>query len=249
MKAVILIPARYASSRLPAKPLADIEGKTLIQRVYEQALKSALASQVVVATDNTEIFNHLTSIGYNVIMTSDTHQSGTDRIAEACQSVDADVVINIQGDEPLIQPEQIDDLIRTFHNPEIQIATQRFKIEQETDIFDYNVVKVVCDKNDRALYFSRQAIPACRDLPYREWMLQTTYFRHIGIYGYRKSILEELTKLPKSALERAEFLEQLRWLEHGYHIHCPETAFHSIGVDTAEDLEKVRAIVRFIEQS
>ncbi len=249
MNAAILIPARYASSRLPAKPLADIEGKTLIQRVYEQAKKSKLASQVAVATDSREIFNHLSSTGAHVIMTSDKHQSGTDRIAEASLSVEADIIINIQGDEPLIQPEQIDDLIRVFTNQEIQIATQRFKIEQETDIFDFNIVKVVCDKNDRALYFSRQAIPACRDFPFRDWMLQTTYFRHIGIYGYRKSVLDAITKLPKSALESVELLEQLRWLENGYNIYCPETTYHSIGVDTAEDLEKVRAIVRFIEQS
>ncbi len=248
MNAAILIPARYASSRLHAKPLADIEGKTLIQRVYEQATKSHLAGLVAIATDSLEIFDHLDALGAHVIMTSDSHQSGTDRIAEASRHIDADIIINIQGDEPLIQPEQIDDLIRTFNNPEIHIATQRFKIERESDIFDFNVVKVVCDKNDKALYFSRQAIPACRDFPYREWMNQATYFRHIGIYGYRKSVLHDITSLPKSGLESVEFLEQLRWLENGYNIYCPETEYQSIGVDTAEDLEKVRAIIRFIEK-
>lgn len=228
-----------ASSRLPGKPLEDLLGKSMIQRVYEQASKSRLAVDVIVATDHADIYHHVLGFGGKSVMTSSTHLSGTDRVAEAAAFADGDVIINLQGDEPLINPKQIDDLIEQFEQPEVEIATQKIKIESAEALFDYNVVKVVTDKHGRALYFSRQAIPAHRDSAFRKWLEQTHYFRHVGIYGYRKNTLFELTALAPSILEMAESLEQLRWLENGYTIHCSETQYHSVGVDTPEDLEKV----------
>lgn len=243
MTAAIIIPARMASTRLPRKPLADILGKSMIERVYKRCKAAKYADEVIIATDHDEILLHAQRFGARAVMTSPLHTSGTDRIGEAALMTDADIIVNVQGDEPLIDPGQIDELIEKFENPEVNIATQKIKMGAEDPLFDYNVVKVVTDLQHRALYFSRQAIPAFRDLPFREWASQTDYYRHVGIYAFRSPTLQALVKLSPTGLERAESLEQLRWLAHGYTIHCFETAFQSQSVDTAEDLEKVIQIL------
>jgi 3-deoxy-manno-octulosonate cytidylyltransferase (CMP-KDO synthetase) len=243
VKTTIIIPSRLASSRLPEKALADIFGKSLIMRVYRQALKSKLADEVIIATDHAKIFDHVSSLGAKVTMTSPNHISGTDRIAEVSSSLDSDIIINLQGDEPLINPIQIDDLIEVMRGENVQIGTQCRLIDDADLLFDYNVVKVVRDFHHRALYFSRQALPAFRDVKYEQWFDKTKYYRHIGLYGFKKDVLTEITKLAPSSYELAESLEQLRWLQNGYSIHCHETMYDSIGVDTPDDLERVRDIV------
>jgi 3-deoxy-manno-octulosonate cytidylyltransferase (CMP-KDO synthetase) len=240
MKTSIIIPARLASTRLPEKALADIFGKSLVMRVYHQAKKSLLAAEVFIATDHEKIYNHVVSEGGHAIMTSTHHQSGTDRISEVASNLDSDIILNLQGDEPLIHPGQIDDLIKNMQHPEVLIGTQCQKIHDVDMLFDYNVVKVVRDKDNRALYFSRQAIPAIREAGYKHWLGLTDYYRHIGMYGYKRNVLLDITKLPVTSYETTESLEQLRWLQHGYRVHCFETTFSSIGVDTPEDLERVR---------
>jgi len=247
MKIALIVPARLHSTRLPEKPLADIAGKSLIIRVVEQGLKCRNITGVWVATDHESIFEHVRQAGYQAVMTSKDHVSGTDRIAEAASSIDADVFINIQGDEPLIHPRQIEDLAAVFQNQDIQIATQMNVIRQPEEVFDYNKVKVVTDIYHKALYFSRQAIPAFRDLPYKDWFAQAVYYKHVGIYAFRKEALLKITQLSTGFLEKAESLEQLRWLENGYHVHCFLTEYESVGVDTQEDLDKVNAIVRMME--
>jgi 3-deoxy-manno-octulosonate cytidylyltransferase (CMP-KDO synthetase) len=246
MKTVIIIPSRLHSQRLPEKPLADIEGKTMIQRVYEQALLCRNVSEVIVATDEIKIFNHLNSLGYQVVITDKNHVSGTDRVAEVATGTDADVIINVQGDEPLINPLQIEELIDVFKDNNVKIATQMTLIKDQNEVFDFNKVKVVTDINHKTLYFSRQAIPARRDLPFSQWFSSTNYYKHIGMYGFRRDTLLSITKLSPSYLEKMESLEQLRWLEAGFTIHCFPTAFESFGVDTPEDLEKVAAVVRMM---
>lgn len=243
MKTSIIIPARLASTRLPEKPLADLFGKSLVQRVYEQALKVDAATDVIIATDHTKIFDHVQGFGGKVVMTATSHVSGTDRIAEVASKIDSDIIINLQGDEPLIHPDQINALIVLMEKPDVAIGTQCQAISSNEQLFDYNIVKVVRDYNDRALYFSRQAIPAFRDKAYKEWMSSTPYFRHIGMYGFKREILNKLTQLSASSYEKVESLEQLRWLQHGFQIHCIETNFQSIGVDTPDDLENVRDIL------
>jgi 3-deoxy-manno-octulosonate cytidylyltransferase (CMP-KDO synthetase) len=240
---VIIIPARMASSRLPNKPLIEICGVSLIMRVYNKALQSKLANDVIVATDHQDIYDHIKHNGGKAMMTSTDHQSGTDRIAELSHVIDHDVIINVQGDEPLINPNQIDDLIAMFENKTIEIATQCKRIIDLESVFDFNIVKVVRDNEDRALYFSRQAIPAMRDLKFDQWPLHHNYFRHIGIYGFRKTILSTLTEIKPTSYEISESLEQLRWLQSGYKIHCRETHYDSIGVDIPEDVEKVENII------
>lgn len=243
MKTSIIIPARLGSTRLPEKALADIFGKSLVMRVYQQAKKSLLATEVIIATDHEKIYHHVVSEGGKVMMTSPDHTSGTDRIAEVASLLDSDIIINLQGDEPLIHPAQIDELIKNMYRPEVFIGTQCQKIEDGDLLFDYNVVKVVRDKNNKALYFSRQAIPAIRDAGYKYWLGLTDYYRHIGMYGFKKDVLLEITKLTGTTYDVAESLEQLRWLQHGYPVHCFDTHYTSVGVDTAEDLEKVRDLV------
>ncbi|MFN8339616.1 MAG: 3-deoxy-manno-octulosonate cytidylyltransferase [Saprospiraceae bacterium] len=243
MKTSIIIPARMASTRLPEKPLADILGKSLIMRVYLQAMKLGPDTDVIVATDHPKIFNHVHTHGGKVMMTSESHISGTDRIAEVAATLDSDIIINLQGDEPLVAPQQIAELIALVSKPNVSIGTQCLAIESAEDLFDYNVVKVVRDYQDKALYFSRQAIPAFRDLPYNQWMNKVAYFRHVGMYGFKRETLLELTKLSPTSYEKSESLEQLRWLQHGYDVHCVETNFKSVGVDTPDDLEKVRDLV------
>jgi len=235
----IVIPARLQSTRLPEKPLVDLLGTSLIMRVYRQAIKVPHIRQVIVATDDAKIFEHVINHGGQAMMTDTSHTSGTDRIGEVALSLDVDYIINVQGDEPLIDPRQISDFIEFMQDIGADIATQCIRIHREEDLFDYNVVKVVKDINSKALYFSRQAIPAIRDVGYDQWLKKSNYFKHIGIYGFKREVLLALVKLPMSALEVSESLEQLRWLENGYSIHCQETTYSSIGVDTPDDIEKV----------
>jgi len=240
MDIIGIIPARYASSRFPGKPLADIAGKSMIQRVYERCLLSNSLSSVVVATDDERIMDHVRSFGGNVILTSSSHSSGTDRCAEAAGHFpDADIVINIQGDEPFIQPEQIDLLAGCFKSEDTEIATLVKKIDSYEELVNRNTPKVVIDKAGKALYFSRNTIPFQRDIPENKWLENQTYYKHIGIYGFRVKTLQQLTRLPVSSLEKAEALEQLRWLENGYSIQTAETRYPSYGIDSPEDIVQV----------
>ncbi|MGK6351096.1 3-deoxy-manno-octulosonate cytidylyltransferase [Parapedobacter sp. DT-150] len=250
MKIIGIIPARYASSRFPGKPLVDIQGKSMVQRVYEQATKSERLHEVVVATDDERIFSHVTAFGGKVLMTADTHQSGTDRCAEVL-SVYAgfDIAINIQGDEPYIDPIQIELVAGCFENPDVQIATLVKKITALSELYNTGIPKVVVDRTGQAIYFSRQTIPFQRNAPSQDWLHLHPYYKHIGIYGYRASVLAELTKLPVSSLEKAEALEQLRWVENGYTIQTAETTLETIAVDTPEDLERLKAFPQSPENS
>jgi 3-deoxy-manno-octulosonate cytidylyltransferase (CMP-KDO synthetase) len=242
MKITGIIPARYASTRFPGKPLVDIEGKTMIRRVYEQALKAKTLSDVIVATDDERIFKEIERFGGKVMMTSQTHQNGTERCAEVAAKLDADVIINIQGDEPFIQPEQIDLLANVFKVKLEAPSIATLIKEHPFHVFDETLtnparVKVVVNNNLEALYFSRATIPFLRD---SSKALSTTFYKHIGIYGFRKEVLLQLVKLPPSHLELAESLEQLRWLENGYKIQCAITDMESASVDVPEDLEGLR---------
>lgn len=241
MKIIGIIPARYASTRFPGKPLIDIGGKSMIQRVYEQAKKTSSLSAVVVATDDARIENHVKSFGGEVVMTSEAHQSGTDRCFEAIQkfSSNADIVINIQGDEPFIQPEQIDLVASCFDTQEVQIATLVKKITAEQDLFNVNIPKVVLNTKGDAIYFSRQTIPFIRSKETYEWLVSNTFYKHIGIYAYRTQILAQITRLNPSSLELAEGLEQLRWLENGYSIRTKPTDFENVAIDVPDDLKKL----------
>lgn len=242
MNIIGIIPSRFGSTRFPGKPLADINGTSMIQRVYEQAKKSKRLTDIVVATDDERIFKHMTEFGGKVIMTQPTHQSGTDRCAEIVakdENQDWVVVINIQGDEPYIQPEQIDQLCGCFDDPTTQLATLVNEIKSSDELFNHNNVKVILNKYKDAIYFSRSPIPYCRNFPEQEWIKQNTYYRHIGIYGYRRDTLLEIAQLPKTKLEITESLEQLRWIENGYKIKAEITTFESIAIDTPEDLLKV----------
>ena len=246
MKVLGIIPARFQSSRFPGKPLAMIGSKAMIQRVYEQASKAF--DDVAVATDDDRIFQKVISFNGKAVMTSESHQSGTDRTAEAALTYHQlntkktfDVVVNIQGDEPFIRPQQLQQLAATFEDPSVQIATLVKKIETEEELFNENAVKVVKNSSDGALYFSRFPIPFMRGSDQKDWVKKHTYFKHIGVYAYRYSVLQEITKLPQSSLELSEKLEQNRWLENGYKIKVSETDFQSLAVDTPEDLEKIIA--------
>lgn len=241
MKFIGIIPARYSSSRFPGKPLADMAGKPMIQRVYEQ-VKLAL-DEVWVATDDTRILEAVEAFGGNAVMTSASHKSGTDRCKEAYQKInkDFDVVINIQGDEPFIQPEQINTIKDCFDTPNIELATlvKPFKKEDSFEaLFNNNSPKVVINKNNEAIYFSRSIIPYIRDVHHTEWLDKHTFYKHIGMYAYRVDILNKITELPQSSLELAESLEQLRWIENGYRIKVGYTNVETIGIDTPDDMEK-----------
>lgn len=231
-----------ASTRLPEKPLADIVGKSLIEHVYLKAIQVKDA-EVIVATDDARIYDHVFAFGGKAAMTSSEHQSGTDRIAEVASGLDSDIIINLQGDEPMINPKQIEELIQLMQMPHVEIGTQCVKLDDPQALFDYNVVKVVRDYDHKALYFSRQAIPAFRDLKYEAWIEKADYFKHVGMYGFKREALMKITTLPPSELEKTESLEQLRWLQHGFNIYCKETTYASIGVDTIEDLNHVREIM------
>ncbi len=239
-----IIPARYASSRLPGKPLLLIGGKPMIQLVYEQARKSL--DTVYVATDDERIFNAVHSFGGKAVMTSPLHQSGTDRCAEAANKIaeetgtEIDVVINIQGDEPFVRPEQTDLLISCFADPSVEIATLVKKVEPGEDILDPNQPKVIIDSLGNAIYFSRAAIPYIRDSGMSDWTYKHIYYKHPGLYGYKMATLNTITRLPTSPLEAAESLEQNRWLENGFKIRTGITIWDSISIDTPEDLERAR---------
>lgn len=241
MNIIGIIPSRYASTRFPAKPLIDIAGKSMIQRVYEQAKKSKSLADVVVATDDKRIEEHVRSFGGNVVMTKESHQSGTDRCFEAVQkySSSADVVINIQGDEPFIQPEQIDLVASCFSSESTQIATLVSIMKSQDDLFNPTVPKVIITNTKEAIYFSRHAIPFVRGKEEAEWLSTTTFYKHIGIYAYRTKVLAEITALKQSSLELAESLEQLRWIENGYKIKVEVTDLESVAIDTPEDLKKL----------
>ena len=237
MKILGIIPARYASTRFPGKPLVDIAGKSMTQRVYEQAKKCTHLTEVIVATDDERIFKHVIAFGGIAIMTSPDHQSGTDRCAEvALQYPQYDVIINIQGDEPYIDPEQISKLAACFNNTETQIATLVKKVKSIDELLNPNSPKVVINKLSEAVYFSRSPLPHIRGQEQENWLDYYTYFKHIGIYGYRADILQQITKLPVSPLEKAESLEQLRWIENGYRIKIAETELETYSVDTPGDL-------------
>ncbi|MGF7074820.1 3-deoxy-manno-octulosonate cytidylyltransferase [Mucilaginibacter sp. 3215] len=236
-----IIPARYASSRFPGKPLVDIGGKTMIQRVYEQAKKCRSLSEVIVATDDDRIFNHVNGFGGIAVMTGANHQSGTDRCAEVARLHPGyDVIINIQGDEPFIDPEQITKLTACFNDPETQLATLVKRILTEQELHNTNSPKVVINKLSEAIYFSRATLPHIRGQEPENWLEFHTFFKHIGIYGYRADILQEVTKLPVSPLEKAESLEQLRWIDNGYRIKVAETELETHAVDVPEDLERLK---------
>lgn len=247
MKFVAIIPARYASTRFPGKPLADIGGKPMIQRVYEQVKKAV--SEVWVATDDPRIFDAVESFGGKAVMTSPDHKSGTDRIQEAFLKIntDSDVVINVQGDEPFIQPEQVEALKACFDNSNVELATlvKPFRKEDGFEVlFNPNSPKVVINKKNEAIYFSRSIVPYIRDVHHTEWLDKHIFFKHIGMYAYRSDILGEITKLPQSSLEKAESLEQLRWIENGYKIRVGYTDIETIGIDTPEDMEKALALLK-----
>jgi 3-deoxy-manno-octulosonate cytidylyltransferase (CMP-KDO synthetase) len=237
-----IIPVRYHSSRFPGKALADVHGKTMVQRVYEQAMLAEGLDRVVVATDHLKIFDHINEIGGKVCMTSEDHPSGTDRCREAME-LEPDgynFVVNIQGDQPFIDPRQIDDLCKNLV-PDVQIATQARRIEMQELLIDPNCVKVIIDSQGKAIYFSRSPLPFQRAHSVDKWISLHQYYQHIGIYAYRSDILREITQLAMSPLEQAEGLEQLRWLENGYSIKVLTTNYQAQGIDTPEDLEKALA--------
>ena len=240
-----IIPARYASSRFPGKPLADIGGITMIERVYRQVKKEL--DQVFVATDDDRIFDTVQSFGGKAIMTSTEHRSGTDRVNEAYHEIDTDanIIINIQGDEPFVAPEQIATIKKCFDDPDTQIATLARKYDAANGfegLFDPNKVKVIFDNNDFAIYFSRAILPYVRNYKWNEWLQHRDFYIHVGMYAYRSDVLDNVTKLPQSSLELAESLEQLRWLQNGYKIKVALTDAPTFGIDTPEDLEQAKKL-------
>jgi 3-deoxy-manno-octulosonate cytidylyltransferase (CMP-KDO synthetase) len=237
MKAIAVIPARLASTRLPRKMLREIGGKPLIGVVYEAVCTCSLLSDVIVATDSEEIMAACLAFGWNAQMTSSAHRSGTERVHEVSSRESADVYINVQGDEPMVRAEQIESLLQVMENPAAQVGTLMTPAA-EVDIPNPNAVKVVTDLNKRALYFSRATIPFDRD------GTRPRYFKHLGLYAYRKSALDRFVNLPESSLEKSERLEQLRFLENGISIYVGETPHDSIGVDTEEDLQRVIRILQ-----
>ena len=249
MKFIGIIPARYASTRFPGKPLAMLGGRTVIQRVYEQA--TAILDEAYVATDDERIFQAVEQFGGRAIMTRADHKSGTDRIEEAAEKIgtQADVIINIQGDEPFIQKSQIETLMHLFDEPSTQIGTLGKRFESIEAAMNPNSPKIVTDKRGFALYFSRSIIPYVRGKEQSEWLQHFPYLKHLGLqhfpylkhlglYAYRREVLQEVTQLPQSPLEIAESLEQLRWLENGYRIRVGLTDVETVGIDTPEDLQR-----------
>lgn len=241
MNFVGIIPARYASTRFPGKPLAKLGGKTVIERVYRQVSK--VLDYVYIATDSEQIFNTVISFGGNAIMTSPNHKSGTDRVEEAVNKIGKkfDVIINIQGDEPFIHESQIKTICECFDDPQTMIATLGRPFSNNDTIAELenpNSPKIVCDNNNFAMYFSRSIIPYIRNVEKQEWLNSFNYLKHIGLYAYRRNVLLEITQLKQSSLEIAESLEQLRWLQNGYKIKVGITEIETIGIDTPEDLQK-----------
>ncbi len=244
MKVLGIIPSRYASTRFPGKALADVCGKTMVQRVYEQTMATAGVEMVVVATDDDRIVRNVESFGGSVMLTSSNHTNGTSRCCEVVEKLEDqgltfDVIINIQGDEPLIQPEQIGRLIALFQDEKTDIATLIHPIEEADQLMNPNVVKVVTGVQKQALYFSRQVIPFVRGEKTENWPGKTDFYKHLGIYAYRTSVLKKIVLLPPGRLEQAESLEQLRWLENDFVIKADITDYEGVGVDTPEDLTKL----------
>lgn len=238
MKFTAVIPARYASTRFPGKPLAMLGGKTVIQRVYEQA--ASVLSEVYVATDDERILSAVEAFGGRAVMTRADHQSGTDRIEEAVEKTgtQADVIINVQGDEPFIQPSQIKTLMALFDDPQTQIGTLGKRFDSMDAVSNPNSPKIVTDHRGFALYFSRSVIPFIRGIETDEWLSHYPFLKHLGVYAYRRKVLAEVTRLPQGQLEKAESLEQLRWLENGYRIRVGLTDVETVGIDTPADLER-----------
>lgn len=242
-KIIGIIPSRYASTRFPGKPLVMISGKSMVERVYLQAKSCKALDRVIVATDDKRIYNHVLEFGGDVMLTSSNHNTGTDRLAEVISRLEEqgevfDIAINIQGDEPFIQPTQIEKVINVFQTSEAEISTLVKAIENPEDIFNPNVVKVVVGIKGKALYFSRSPIPFQRGVEQPSWHEKGMFFKHIGIYGYRTKTLLELVKIEPSPLELAESLEQLRWLYNEYNIYTQQTDIETIGIDTPDDLSK-----------
>ena len=246
MKFIAIIPARYASTRFPGKPLALLGGKPVIQRVYEQAV--SVLGQACVATDDDRILQTVEAFGGCAVMTSTAHRSGTDRIEEAARKLetDADVIINIQGDEPFIQASQIETLCRLFDDPETEIGTLGKRFESIEAAENPNSPKIVTDLRGYALYFSRSIIPFIRGEERGEWLRHYPFLKHLGIYAYRREVLTAITQLPQSPLEIAESLEQLRWLQNGYRIKVGETDVETVGIDTPDDLQRAEEFLRSI---
>lgn len=238
MRVLGVIPARYASSRFPGKPLAEIHGKSMIQRVYDQAVSAGVFASVVVATDDERIFDHVNSFGGMVLMTLPSHESGTERCLEVLQKAEGeyDAVVNIQGDEPYIHPEQLQDICEIIARPDVEIATLVKRIQDADTILNPNRVKVVMNDRNEALYFSRSPIPHAREHKIEDWLGAHDYYKHIGLYAYTSETLNEIVHMEPGMLERTERLEQLRWLERGKRIVCGFTRHDSFGVDTPDDL-------------
>ena len=251
MKFTAVIPARYASTRFPGKPLAMLGGKTVIQRVYEQA--ASVLSEVYVATDDERILSAVEAFGGRAVMTRTDHKSGTDRIEEAVEKIEkqgmdkegqGDVIINIQGDEPFVQPSQIKTLMSLFDDPETQIGTLGKRFESMEAVQNPNSPKIVTDHRGFALYFSRSVIPFIRGIEVEDWLSHYPFLKHLGVYAYRREVLAEVTKLPQGVLEKAESLEQLRWLENGYRIRVGMTEVETVGIDTPADLERAEQFLK-----
>ena len=251
MKFTAVIPARYASTRFPGKPLAMLGGKTVIQRVYEQA--ASVLSDVYVATDDERILSAVEAFGGRAVMTRTDHKSGTDRIEEAVEKIEkqgmdkegqSDVIINIQGDEPFVQPSQIKTLMALFDDPETQIGTLGKRFESMEAVQNPNSPKIVTDHRGFALYFSRSVIPFIRGIEVEDWLSHYPFLKHLGVYAYRREVLAEVTKLPQGVLEKAESLEQLRWLENGYRIRVGMTDVETVGIDTPADLDRAEQFLK-----
>ncbi len=236
-KTAALIPARYASTRLPAKLVQDLGGKSVIQRTYLSTVEAGIFDEVWVVTDHDEIASQIEEVGGSVFFSKKLHESGSDRIAEALSEVEAELIVNVQGDEPFQDKKSLRDLVAVFQDPEIKVASLMCRISEE-DAQNPNAVKVVLDWKSNALYFSRSPIPYNRNQ-----IKELSYWKHIGVYAYRREILQEFTSWSKSFLEQTELLEQLRLLEKGIKIRMVETSHQAVAIDTAEDLEKARKIV------
>lgn len=250
MKIIGIIPARFASSRFPGKPLAKIGAFSMIQRVYQQVEAANYINKTIVATDDNRIFEHIKDFGGNVMMTSSKHQSGTERCAEVIEKLENengesyDIAINIQGDEPFIQPQLIDDVAQfLIKNSQFDIATAAKKITDNETLFNPNVVKAVFSKRAKAIYFSRQTIPYVRGKSTNNWLTEQDFYKHIGIYAFTTTALSKIVNEPISNLEKSEALEQLRWLDNDYSIGILTTEFETIGIDTQEDLAKANEMV------
>jgi 3-deoxy-manno-octulosonate cytidylyltransferase (CMP-KDO synthetase) len=250
MKVLGIIPARFGSQRLPGKPLVKVKGKTIIQRVYERASMSEILYKVIVATDDVRIYNHVRKFGGSAMMTRQIHRSGTMRCGEVIENVpEADIIINVQGDEPLINPGEISRLGRfLIEDPERQIGTLVKRIDRQEDIENPSTAKVVMDLYHRVLFFSRSGIPHVFNHPVERWLDHAIFYKHVGLYGYTRKTLQNLSKLDPSDIELAESLEQLNWLHHGYTVHALETDIESIGIDTLEDVKLLEHILSLADK-